>query len=265
MVRHVNKANNNNNTSPLLQGLKGSAVLVTGSTRGIGRAIAETLILSEATVGINGRDPDVVQAVCASLPGLPKQKIPLPMDLSNPENAADLVKLFFQRAGRIDGLVNNVGSGKAKPFRALTIPDWQKTFHLNIESAMTASREAYLQMRSAQHGSIVNVASISAHGPGKWMGADYAASKAALVSLTKSLAFEAARLNIRVNAVSPGFIETEMTASLTDEMKQRLAIPMLRMGLPSEVASAVIWLLSDLSSYITGQVIHVDGGLWTKG
>ena len=128
---------------------------------------------------------------------------------------------------------------------------------------MMAAREAYVRMRPLGGGNIVNIASLSAHGPGKWMGADYAASKAALVSLTKSLAFEAARFHIRVNAVSPGFIETDMTAPLTEETRAKLNIPLRRLGHPEEVASVIRFLLSDASSYITGQVLHVNGGLLT--
>jgi 3-oxoacyl-[acyl-carrier protein] reductase len=112
-------------------------------------------------------------------------------------------------------------------------------------------------------GGIVNITSLAAHGPGKWMGADYAASKAALVSLTRSLAFEAARFNVRVNAISPGMIETDMTAALTDAMRRDLAIPLGRLGAPVDVGNAAAFLLSEDSSYITGQVLHVDGGLWT--
>lgn len=121
-------------------------------------------------------------------------------------------------------------------------------------------------MRRARRGSIVNVASLAAHGPGRWMGADYAAAKAALVSLTRSLAaLEAARFGVRCNAVSPGFIETEMTNPLSEENRKKLAIPLGRLGAPSEVAEAVAFLMSDESSYLTGQVLHVDGGLWMHG
>lgn len=235
-------------------------IVVTGSTRGIGRAIAEELVAQGATVGINGRTEEAVAQACSELGNT--NTVPLPQDLAEPDAGSAVVSRFIESTGSIDGLVNNAGFGQAAPFRAMTTSKWQKTFQLNLESAMTASREAYNAMRKKKSGSIVNISSIVGHGPGKWMGADYAASKAALVSMTKSLAFEAGRLNIRVNAVSPGFVETDLTGMITPEMKDDLPIPMKRFGKPSEIAATVLWLLSDDSGYITGQVLHVDGGLY---
>jgi 3-oxoacyl-[acyl-carrier protein] reductase len=237
------------------------AVLVTGSTRGIGRAVANLLVTGGAVVGINGRDEEKVRSVCKELSEAGGRSIPVAGDISDPAVASRAVQSFHKTAGRLDGLVNNAGGGKAVAFRGLTLDNWKTTFRLNLEAAMIASREAYIIMRKQSGGSIVNVASLAAHGPGKWMGADYAASKAGLVSMTKSLAFEAARFGIRVNAVSPGMVETDMTACLTDELKKSLGIPMGRLARPEEVASAVLFLLSDDAAYVTGEVLHVNGGL----
>jgi len=245
-----------------MQNLSDMAFLVTGSTRGIGRAIAGQLASCGAIVGIHGRSEDGVNAACAEMTAAGNRVVPVPADFSNPETAAGAVRAFHSKSGRLDGLVNNAGGGKAVAFRGMTLEKWRATFSINLEAAMMASREAYSIMRGAKCGSIVNIASLAAHGPGKWMGADYAASKAGLVSITQSLAFEAARFGIRVNAISPGMVETDMTSILPEETRKSLSIPMGRLGRPGEVASTVLFLLSDESSYITGHVLHVDGGLW---
>lgn len=241
------------------------AYLVTGSTRGIGLAVARYLLERGAVVGIQGRTAEAVERVCASLAPDRNRCRPLTADFSRPESAADVVRAFAAQAGRLDGLINNAGGGKAVAFRGVTPEAWRATFALNLEAAVWAAREAYCRMRADGGGAIVNIASLAAHGPGKWMGADYAAAKAGLVSLTQSLAFEAARFNIRVNAVSPGFVETDMTAVLTPEMRAGLGIPLGRLARPEEIAGPVGFLLSDCSAYLTGQVLHVDGGLWMKG
>ncbi len=243
--------------------LEGLVVLITGSTRGIGRAAAETAAALGATVAVHGRELARVEAVCGEIDA--ENALPFAADFDDPENAATLVDDVVERCGRIDGLVNNAGGGRPVAFRGLDLESWRATQRVNLEATFAASRAAYKVMRKARSGSIVNMASLAAHGPGGWMGADYAASKAGMVSLTRSLALEAARFGVRCNAVSPGFIETDMTTELSEDQRQRLPVPLGRLGTPAEVAACVTFLLSPLSSYITGQVIHVNGGLSMYG
>lgn len=234
---------------------------MTGSTRGIGFGIARELLDAGCTVGIHGRSAEAVGEACERLAVPANRVVALHGDLTNEEVAAALPAAFLSAAGRLDGLINNAGGGRAVAFRGIKPADWHRTFALNLHAAIRLCQSVYPILRRTG-GGIVNIASLAAHGPGKWMGADYAASKAALVSLTQSLAFEAARFNVRVNAVSPGMIETDMTAALTEDMRRDLGIPLRRLGLPADIGHAVAFLLSNHSAYITGQVLHVDGGLW---
>ncbi|MEM7355872.1 MAG: SDR family oxidoreductase, partial [Acidobacteriota bacterium] len=190
---------------------------------------------------------------------------PFAADLSDPQAAAQLVRAVVEQCDGLTGLVNNAGGGRAVAFRGLDLESWRATQSLNLEAAFVACQAAYPTMRRARGGSIVNMASLAAHGPGRWMGADYAAAKAGLVSLTRSLALEAARFGIRCNAVSPGFIETDMTAALGDDNRKKLGVPLRRLGAPEEVARVVAFLISAESSYMTGQVLHIDGGLFMQG
>jgi 3-oxoacyl-[acyl-carrier protein] reductase len=239
--------------------LSGKNALVTGSTRGIGRAIAETLAKSGARVAIVGRDlqkaHDAARAVGNGAQGFA-------CDVTDTAAVAKLVADVEAAFGSIDILVNNAGITKDNLVMRLKDEDWDAVLNANLRGAFAAIRAASRGMMKRRSGRIINVSSIIGIIGNKGQ-ANYAASKAGLIALTKSVAKELGSRNILVNAVAPGFIETEMTAAMTPEAREGLGkqIALERLGTPQDVAAAVAFLASDLASYITGQVLVVDGGM----
>jgi len=239
--------------------LSGRVALVTGSTRGIGRAIAERLAGAGARVAITGRDAERARQVASELSADARG---FACDVSDTASVGALVEAVEQELGAVDILVNNAGLTRDNVLFRIKDDDWDAVLDANLRGAFAAIRAASRGMMKRRWGRIINIASVVGIVGNKGQ-ANYAASKAGLIGLTKSVAKELASRNILANVVAPGFIETDMTAAMTDEAKQTLSaqIPLARLGTPDDIAGLVAFLSSDFSAYITGQVFVVDGGM----
>jgi 3-oxoacyl-[acyl-carrier protein] reductase len=239
--------------------LSGKTALVTGSTRGIGRAVAKALADSGARVAIVGRDKDKASAVASEVG---RGSVGFACDVSDSASVTQLIADVEKEFGGIDILVNNAGITRDNLVMRLKDDDWDQVLDANLKGAFLAIRAASRGMMKKRAGRIINMASIVGLTGNKGQ-ANYAASKAGLIALTKSVAKELGSRNILVNAIAPGFIETEMTDAMTPEARAGLSglIPLERLGKTEDVAAAVVFLASDMASYITGQVLIVDGGM----
>ena len=239
--------------------LTGKTAVVTGSTRGIGRAVAEALAASGARVAVVGREKEKASAVAAEIG---KGASGFACDVSDTSAVAQLVADVEKEFGGIDILVNNAGITRDNLVMRLKDDDWDQVMNANLRGAFAAIRAVSRGMMKKRAGRIINMASVVGLNGNKGQ-ANYAASKAGLIALTKSVAKELGSRNILVNAIAPGFIETEMTDAMTPEARAVLngIIPLERLGKTSDIASAVVFLASDHASYITGQVLVVDGGM----
>ncbi len=245
-------------------GLEGKVAVITGGSRGIGRAIAMRLSAEGAKVAICGRNLAAAEEVVAEIEATGATGMAVAADVSRESDAEALIQASIKRFGRLDILVNNAGITRDGLLVGMNEEDWDAVLDVNLKGAFFTTRSALRPMLRARGGRIVNISSIAGTMgiPGQ---ANYSAAKAGLIGFTKAVAKEVASRSITVNAVAPGFIETEMTAVLSEDRKKIYLsqIPLGRFGDPMEVAALVSFLVSEAAGYITGQVITIDGGLRT--
>ncbi|RMD94799.1 MAG: 3-oxoacyl-[acyl-carrier-protein] reductase [Alphaproteobacteria bacterium] len=239
--------------------LTGKSALVTGASGGIGASIARALFSRGAAVGLSGTRTGPLEELAAELG---EGAHVLPCNLADPEAVKELPKQAAEAMGSVDILVNNAGITRDNLFMRMSDEEWQTVLDINLTAAMRLARGVLRGMMKARWGRIINVTSVvgATGNPGQ---GNYAAAKAGLVGMSKSLAYEVASRGITVNCIAPGFIETAMTEKLTDEQKARILaqIPAGRMGHPDEIGAAAVYLASEEAGYVTGATLHVNGGM----
>jgi 3-oxoacyl-[acyl-carrier protein] reductase len=239
--------------------LRNKVALITGATGGIGAAIAREFASMGAVAVITGRDKEKLDALAGDLGA---SGVAIPADLGRADEARRLVDEALERAGRIDILVNNAGLTRDTLLMRMTDEQFDEVMDVNLRAAFRLCRACVMPMMRNKFGRIINISSIVGYigGPGQ---ANYAASKGAIVAMTKSIAAEVASRGITANCIAPGFIRTAMTDVLSDELKDAYLrqIPAGRFGDPSDIAHAAAFLASDEASYVNGQTIHVNGGM----
>lgn len=242
--------------------LKDQTALVTGAGRGIGRAIALRLAENGADVAVSDIMKENSDAVADEIRSLGRRSVSVVCDVANFAQCQDMMKQVKEKFGKIDILVNNAGITRDNLIMRMSEEDWDSVLNVNLKSVFNCSKAICRIMMKQKNGKIINVSSVVGI-MGNAGQANYSASKAGVIGLTKTLAKEFASRGITVNAVAPGFIQTKMTEFLKDEARDALLklIPMGRMGEPEEVADAVLFLASPLSTYITGHILPIDGGM----
>lgn len=243
--------------------LTGKVALVTGAGSGIGKAIALCLAKNSATVIVNYMHSKTgADAVVEEIKAMGGNAEAIQCSVNEYNAVADMIKDVAKRYGHIDILVNNAGITKDNLLMMMKEEDFDDVIDVNLKGTFNTMRHIARQMMKQKGGSIINISSVVGV-MGNAGQVNYAASKAGIIGMTKSMARELGSRNVRVNAVAPGFVETAMTASLPDDVKEagKAQIPLGRFAAPEEVANAVCFLASDNAAYITGQVLHVDGGM----
>ncbi len=242
--------------------LENKVALVTGAARGIGKAVALTLAGEGADIAVSDVNLEGAESTAEEIESLGRRTLISRVDVSKIKEVNETVDKILDKFGRIDILINNAGITADSLLIRMKEADWDKVIEINLKGAFNCLKAVAKPMMKARSGKVVNMASVIGL-IGNVGQANYAASKAGVIGLTKSLARELAPRGINVNAVAPGFIKTPMTEKLSDEVKEEMCkrIPLNRFGAPEDVAEVVLFLVSDRAAYVTGQVINVDGGM----
>lgn len=243
--------------------LKGKTALVTGGAQGIGRAIALALARAGADVAVSDINLQKAGETAAEISALGVKSAAIEGNVANPESAQAMVDKAVSELGKLDILVNNAGITRDNLIMRMKEEDWDLVLDVNLKGSFNCAKAALKHMSKARTGRIINIASVVG-AMGNAGQANYVASKAGLIGLTKTIAREYSSRNVTSNAVAPGFIDTAMTQALPEKVREELMkqIPLGRLGTAEDVAGAVKFLASDAAAYITGQVIHVNGGMY---
>lgn len=242
----------------------GKVALVTGSGRGIGKAIALALAERGADIVINDLDMDNAAHTVEEIKALGRRAIAIKADVSIEIEVEEMVKECMNQFGRIDILVNNAGLISTKLLQETTVQDWDRIMSINLKGVFLCTKAVYPYMMDQKSGKIINIASVAGkRGGGLFGKSAYSASKGGVISFTKAVAREAGEFGINVNAVTPGFTDTEMVTGMSQDQKESVinSIPMRRAGKPEDIAKAVCFLASSDSDYISGEIMDVDGGI----